>query len=444
MIFLKKSQHRVAVFKGEITAFLALLFVLMLSLVAALVESASIQIIKNRKRADTILALESVFAEYNREALEQYDLFVRTEQDGDSLGRRLKYYGATNMTHTITKKELLTDYQGQPFFKQAVSYMKDLLGIDEEISESEYEFDTDSSVETEEFEVMEELEHLLGDAGEQLPEENNPISSIQNLKKANLLTLVVENPESLSNRAITIEELPSNRTLKTGNYGEAQQVDFAERLIFTEYLLRHFHYATETGEPGTLLYELEYLLGGRPSDKENLEQVCKQILYIRMAINYTYLLTDTSKQAEAEAMAFSLCSLLTVPGITGVVKHAILLAWAYGEGIVDVRTLLKGNKVPLLKTAETWQLQLVNLVKLGTSEEVVDENNSPGGWSYQTYLRGLLLVENCENLCMRSLDLIESNLQIRVDECMTKVEIESNVTLRRGVKDRFKTTYEYQ
>ena len=48
--------------KGEITAFLSLIFLLILSLLGAIIESASIQVLKNHKRADTSLAVESVWA----------------------------------------------------------------------------------------------------------------------------------------------------------------------------------------------------------------------------------------------------------------------------------------------------------------------------------------------------------------------------------------------
>ncbi|MFR2835719.1 MAG: hypothetical protein ACLTCI_02200 [[Clostridium] nexile] len=51
-------------------------FLLILSFLGAMVESASIQVLKNYKRADTILAVESVFAEYQKQLLEQYDLFA--------------------------------------------------------------------------------------------------------------------------------------------------------------------------------------------------------------------------------------------------------------------------------------------------------------------------------------------------------------------------------
>ena len=118
--------------------------------------------------------------------------------------------------------------------------------------------------------------------------------------------------------------------------------------------------------------------------------------------------------------------------------------WFIAESIVDVRALIKGKKVAAIKSADTWQLQLASLVKLGTDEETVNEIDVPGGLSYQSYLTGLLATQRKEILSMRSLDLIESNLQIKTDECMTKIEIKSKATLRRGVKDSFTTSFQYQ
>ena len=47
--------------KGEITVFLSLVFLLLLTLVGALLESASIQLAKNERRADAGRAVESLF-----------------------------------------------------------------------------------------------------------------------------------------------------------------------------------------------------------------------------------------------------------------------------------------------------------------------------------------------------------------------------------------------
>ncbi len=61
--------------KGEITAFLSLIFVLLVSFILAMTESASIQTAKNGKRLDVDRAVFSFFGEYQKELLEEYEVF---------------------------------------------------------------------------------------------------------------------------------------------------------------------------------------------------------------------------------------------------------------------------------------------------------------------------------------------------------------------------------
>lgn len=442
---MKKSQKKGPQFSGEITAFLSLIFILLISVVGALVQSASIQMTKSINRADMQLALESVFAEYHREMLEEYDLFVHMGSEESTIESRLKYYGISNADQRIAKLELLSDRQGQPFWEQAVRYMKNWLGMEEIETGNGADFSADSSLETLEEQTKNSLVSALEQEEEGLLEEDNPLPNIQSIKKAGILSVVFPNEETLSNRSLEIETLPSHRDLAKGNIDSQKNAGgMTEKVLFVSYLMDHFSDMTEEETTKSLFYEIEYLLGGEKSDRENLEDVCNQILKIRMALNYAYLLTDESKKAEAGALALGLCTLLTNPGIAEIVKQGILLAWAYGESIVDVRVLLKGEKVPTFKNSQNWQLQLSNLEKLGKAGEVTGEKSSETGLSYQDYLKGLLMLEENVNLCMRGLDLIEANLQIKVDQCMTKVEIESTYILQRGVRDTFITTYGYQ
>ena len=62
--------------QGEMTAFLALVFILLIAFAGSLMESASIQSAKNHRRADMDRAMESVFAEYQKDLLEEYELFA--------------------------------------------------------------------------------------------------------------------------------------------------------------------------------------------------------------------------------------------------------------------------------------------------------------------------------------------------------------------------------
>jgi len=434
---LKKLQNRRQEFKGSITVFFSLIFVLFLSLIGAMVQSASIQVAKSVKVAEMSLALENLFAEYDTKMLEKYELFVRTGNKKWEVFERLKFYGIVGMDHEIISSTLLTDGAGHEFYEQAI---KSMGGKVEE---------TDSSVEELLQETDEEanlnLDELLEREEQELPEENNPIEAVNILKKANLLSLVYPEPEKLSEKSVTLETLASHRSLEAGVNYDLKEVNESaiNRALFGSYLSEHFKNVLSPAKDCPLVYEQEYLLSGKSSDQENLKETVKQILSIRVAINYAYILTDQAKQAEAGAMALGLSSLLTAPGAAEIVKQAILFAWAYGESIVDLRVLLKGEKVPLIKSVDTWQLQLTNIFQL-QSERNVGEGKFSEGISYQEYLNVLLIAEKREDLCMRALDLIELNTGVRVDDCIIMLQIKSECQLQGGIPYEISTKYGYK
>ena len=186
------------------------------------------------------------------------------------------------------------------------------------------------------------------------------------------------------------------------------------------------------------------MLAGKASDEENLEWVAKKLLSIRIGINYAYLLTDETKLAETETVAAGICTLLAVPEATELVKQAMLFFWSYGESVMDLRALYRGKKVPLVKSKETWQLQLSNLIQGGVNEGMAMEGEGENGISYEEYLKALLVASNTDTLCMRALDLIEVNLGIRVDECVTKLELESRGKTWREVSYTCNTKFAYE
>ena len=61
--------------KAEITAFLSLIFILLVTFTGSVLEAASLEVSKNLRRADAVRAMECIFAEYQKELLEEYDVF---------------------------------------------------------------------------------------------------------------------------------------------------------------------------------------------------------------------------------------------------------------------------------------------------------------------------------------------------------------------------------
>lgn len=452
--------------KGEVTAYLSLIFILLLSFVGSVMGSASIQMAKSYRRADLNRALESVFAEYQKELLEEYDIFALEGgyESGDyaeeKLIERLEFYGASDMEQAVTKIEFLTDHGAKAFYEQVAAFMEHKYGLDlfqdkvgmtdvwrqQEEKAEEYE--------SEEKRQQDELEQLLTEEEGELPQQDNPIAHVDNLKNSPLLDLIIPRDKQVSGKAVHMETLASVRTLNQG-YGdfseESQDAKALTSLLFGEYILEHFDYALSEESEGSLDYELEYILAGKASDAENLEAVAKKLLLLRFVPNYAYLQGSGAKKAEAEAMALTVCALLAVPAITQAVTQGILLAWAYGESIMDLRSLLGDHKVPLVKSDESWQLSLAGLMKLGESGEFNDGKDCSDGLAYKDYLRMLLFLEKKERLGLRALDMIEQNLRsehslsfFRADHCISKIQLHSICRLRRGVTYDFKTYFGYR
>ena len=71
---------------------------------------------------------------------------------------------------------------------------------------------------------------------------------------------------------------------------------------------------------------------------------------------------------------------------------------------MDLRSMLKGNRVPLVKSRETWQLQLSSLLTLGTQEDTKEGADAPEGLEYKDYLRMLLFLAPKQTSGLRALE----------------------------------------
>ena len=122
--------------KGEVTVYLSLVFILLISFAGAMLESASLQNVKNYRRADMTRAVESIFAEYQKELWEVYGIFALEgsyetgSYSEELLKERLAYYGASGMDQEITRIQLLTDQGASAFYEQVTAYMENKYGLD--------------------------------------------------------------------------------------------------------------------------------------------------------------------------------------------------------------------------------------------------------------------------------------------------------------------------
>ena len=419
-------------------------------------EAATIQIMKNEKRADAGRAIESVYAEYQKELFEQYGILgiEATYESGEwkesHILNRLSYYGMENMETQVEAIRLLTDQGGKPFFEQAVNYQKEKLAL-KNVDKFLGTYDSWQEQMKLDDQYEEKLDGFLEGEASGLPQENNPFTIISDIKRNSLINMVMPRDYKISENQINLSEQVSHRRLRTGEeIEEGKTMTNGDAVFFNFYLVDNFKSAIQNEEKEGLKYELEYLVAGKKSDKENLEAVLKNICHIRFLSNYVCISTDEVKKAEANVMAGALCSMIPVPGIIEVATQAILLAWAYGESIVDLRVLMEGNKVDLIKTKDKWQLSLEGLMELRKKPLDAQSNEGESGITYEQYLQLMLLLEKKEMLSMRALDLIElqiaKNMEqtyFRADNCIVGSTIHTKCRLQRGITYQFAQTYQY-
>ena len=63
-----------------------------------------------------------------------------------------------------------------------------------------------------------------------------------------------------------------------------------KNMMFNDYVIDSFNNVTSADIDGSgLIYEVEYIISGKASDKENLENVIKKIIYMRVIPNLEHI-----------------------------------------------------------------------------------------------------------------------------------------------------------
>ena len=202
----------------------------------------------------------------------------------------------------------------------------------------------------------------------------------------------------------------------------------ANKALFTEYILEHLGNYRETKENSVLDYEAEYVLGGKKADKDNLSSVIGKIVLIRSGLNLISLLQDGEKRTETYALASGIIGFTGQPVLIKIVQLLIISAWSAAESLTDVKALLEGKKVPILKKADDWNLSLEGIKNF--SEEMITGKDCKHGLTYEDYLRVLLLMQNRKKQYFRTMDILQANMCANENENFRFKDSIAAVTVR--------------
>lgn len=484
--------------RGSITVFLALILSLVTALVCTGIESVRMAAARTQILNGADIGLYSLFGQFDREMLKDYDLFLLDGSCGEgSLDLASVYDNFSSYMKPVLKQNsqklsvvqggfsayrLLTDERGEPFYNQVVQYMKETLGSQgvsllldkmkdrkektEQAEQAGQQAENGDIIENYDAEMEEnnrKNEEALAEAeknpegGELEDEDNvtappqkvvNPISIIRRIRKMGILELVIPGNKGVYDGQVQAGTLLSRREKQKGMpmyEPEKTDTSYTSQILFQQYLMEKLGNYTAPGK-GALKYQTEYILSGKTGDIENLKFVARRLLLIREGVNMVHLVSDGTKRAQAAGLASAIASAFLIPPATGVIEAALLLCWAFGESILDVRELFDGGKVPLVKSASDWQLSLENLPELLNGLDSV-RRGSEDGMSYEDYLQVLLLGVSREEKITRAMDMIElcvrekGRKNFRMDSCIVAAEI--SVDVKANKRKVFNVTRAY-
>ena len=484
--------------RGSITVFLALILSLVTALVCTGIESVRMAAARTQILNGADIGLYSLFGQFDREMLKDYDLFLLDGSCGQgSLDLASVYDNFSSYMKPVLKQNsqklsvvqggfsayrLLTDEGGEPFYNQVVQYMKETLGSQgvsllldkmkdrkekteqaEQAGEQAENGDIIENYDAEMEENNRKNEEALAEAeknpegGELEDGDNvtappqkvvNPISIIRRIRKMGILELVIPGNKGVYDGQVQAGTLLSRREKQKGMpmyEPEKTDTSYTSQILFQQYLMEKLGNYSAPGK-GALKYQTEYILGGKTGDIENLKSVAGRLLLIREGVNIVHLVSDGTKRAQAAGLASAIASAFLIPPATGVIEAAILLCWAVGESILDVRELFDGGKVPLVKSAADWQLSLENLPELLNGLDSV-RRGSEDGMSYEDYLQVLLLGVSREEKITRAMDMIElcvrekGRKNFRMDSCIVAAEV--SVDVKANKRKVFNVTRAY-
>lgn len=474
-------------YRKQCPASLSIYFTLLLAITGAFIltvaEIARFSGLDSDASEYTNLAEESLFAGYQPVLLDNYDMFwldgcfggdnfsiEKGEAEMEALlydnlwNRGRNYYRMQVEGVTAESYLLATDREGKVFQSQAASAYKAKFGEiaseeilshikgiqngknsgenpEEKISSAESTLESIRQQAAQEAEQKTEGSLTKGAGIKAVPppcpspkgegqtpwQGENPLEVNKQLRSSGVLALVLPSGTALSEKKADIRNCLLKRNCKKGTDNGSFKTGTADRIFMQMYIQRYCGNFLKPKESGGLSYGEEYVIAGKATDRENLEYVVKELLLVREIANFSYLSTDQAKQAEALTVATVLAGISGNPALIEVVKQGILAVWAYAESICDVKILLSGGKIPLVKTAADWNTALSNLGNVASG----NYKGADKGLCYEDYLQAFLYVLSTKKASYRCMDLMEFTMKksgydhAKMDGMILRMKIEA-------------------
>lgn len=468
--------------RGQMTIYLSITFTLILSMFLGAYEAARLAALSAYAECALEAGLISAFGEYNRELLDRFDLlyvdmsYMSNQPDSARLSERINEYTSSTLdlsegqdllfardifdiegtNVSMTGYRLATDKYGESFKSQAVNYMENLvsLGLKDKLQEwvavkDQYNLSEEAYTAKQDQALSQINEGFTNaradDEWDETVIKKNIADSFM-FSGVDVLIFGFDGLHKGSSKGINLANTIERREINKGiGDFELDEANISEEFIFDEYILDKLGCFTRLKQDSCLDYETEYVLFGAESDGTNLSFTITELFFIRSAANVITIYQDKDKMSAIKDVATVLSQICKyVPEQAW--EAQIVCTWAAFEGVSDVKHLLMGERIPLIKKGDDMRVSLSGLsegisgvpVPDGGMQEIEDESYELG-LTYRDYLRILLLTVPPYLKTTRVMDMVEMDMRqisgneyFRLDACVDAVSVVMTVKTNFG------------
>ncbi len=450
---MKRNHYNI---NAAVTLFLCLIFTIILSFIMIVLESSRIHLVKAHTEGISHIALESAAGYFSLPLFENYAIFAVHMSDSSFTSLIKRYVNdnlspSANLTgnwynfskinsYTCNPDKIyhITDENGKIFADQIIRYMNykaasdaaDIIFQSSFIDTFSKNYVDISDINIEEnmvdtsFPLSELSEDTVNETmlteEEAISKRNSIFNRVKRLLTKGTLDIYIDKTSDISARQTDISSLPSSvcRYKKHSDF-----LSSADKLMYLTYLSDIFGcYTDKKSDISELKYQLEYVLNRDCCDENNLLKSIFKIQSLRTKLNLAYLYTDSEKRQMAKTLAVAAVGVIPVPFLVEFTQLSILSAWASAEAVIDIRDLLKGNKIPLFKSKQSWSLSLDDILTFDFNTKSKNQNT---GFSYKQYLLLFLYTDFNVDTIYKTMDLIQMDIkknhssEFRMTECIT-------------------------
>lgn len=290
-------------------------------------------------------------------------------------------------------------------------------------------------------------------------EKEGLLEKVGDFVSGSLLELTLPEGAAVSGKSLSLKSVPSALWSKGGGSGNGEDKSSCNtgsegsvsgnsahnglagdknlllRLRTGEYAIRYFR-GFEKEPEENVFYELEYLIEGNSRDRDNLSGVVARLTAMRGGLNLIHIISDSQKRQEARSLALAIVGGSGILPLVSVTAFLIMSMWALGEALMDVRDLLDGGRVPVLKTRDDWKLNLEDLLDIGRNRRLRDTGITDcrsKGPDYKGYIRILIFGGYGPETIYRMMDIMQINIGreqkgFSMESCACKVETKTIVS----------------